>query len=371
MQSSSISPPGIRPPEKKGYTGLANLGNTCFLNACIQVLNHTYEMTDILDSPIVKSYTNFSKIETEILKEWNELRASMWQQNGTGSLSHTGQATVVSPNKFVHNVHRIAHLKKKDIFTGWSQNDMPEFLLFMIECIHNSLARPVKIKISGKKENKTDELAIKCYEMLKNSYSCEYSEIMELFYGIYVSQISAIDGGCCDKIHTIKPENYFILDLPISTKPAANLYDCFDLFVKPEILIGENAWYNENTKIYENVKKQIVFWNFPKILIITLNRFSPDGTQKMEGHIDFPLENLDLSQYIKGYNASHYVYDLYAVCNHIGNIFMGHYTAIVKPNASNEWLHFNDQSVEKISDPASIVTPMAYCLFYRKKNKTL
>jgi len=238
----------------------------------------------------------------------------------------------------------------------------------MIECIHNSLARQVKIKISGKPANTTDELAVKCYEMLRESYSREYSEIMELFYGIYVSQISAIDGD--QKIHTMKPESYFILDLPVAGPHTPTIYDCFDLFVKPELLIDQNAWYNESTKTYENVKKQILFWNFPQILIITLKRFSPDGRQKMDGLIQFPLENMDLSRYIKGYNASQYVYNLYAVCNHIGNIYMGHYTAFVK-TANGEWLHYNDQSVEKITNPESVITPMAYCLFYRKKNKAV
>ena len=28
----------------KGLTGLANCGNTCYLNTCIQVLSHTYEI---------------------------------------------------------------------------------------------------------------------------------------------------------------------------------------------------------------------------------------------------------------------------------------------------------------------------------------
>ena len=32
----------------KGVTGLANLGNTCFINACIQCLSHTYELNDFL-----------------------------------------------------------------------------------------------------------------------------------------------------------------------------------------------------------------------------------------------------------------------------------------------------------------------------------
>jgi hypothetical protein len=39
-------------------------------------------------------------------------------------------------------------------------------------------------------------------------------------------------------------------------------------------------------------------------------------------------------------------------------------------NANNNWVHFNDQMITPI-DPAAIVTPMAYCLFYRKKNNIL
>jgi ubiquitin C-terminal hydrolase len=139
------------------------------------------------------------------------------------------------------------------------------------------------------------------------------------------------------------------------------------MFCKTEVLEGDNAWFNESTGSKEDIKKQFSFWNFPKILVISLKRFSPDGTQKINNNIEFPLNDLDLSNYVRGYNASSYKYDLYGVCNHMGGVMGGHYTAFVK-HAENKWIHFNDSSVELVDDPNKIITPLAYCLFYRKKN---
>jgi ubiquitin C-terminal hydrolase len=282
----------------------------------------------------------------------------MWSGNG-----------VVSPNKFVLNIQQIARRKNNDIFTGWAQNDMPEFLLFMMDCIHNSISRGITMKINGKVENTVDSIAVNCYNMLKDIYSKEYSEIMNMFYGIYISEIISKNGITT---HLIKPESYFILDLPIlNDKIMMNtLYECIDLFVKPEVLEGDNAWNNEKTGMKEDVQKRISFWNFPNVLVIMLKRFTPDGTQKINSLIQFPIDNLDLTKYVRGYNASTHVYDLYGICNHMGGVMGGHYTAFVK-NAYDKWVHYNDNSVEIIQNRESIITPMAYCLFYRKKNNLL
>jgi ubiquitin C-terminal hydrolase len=220
------------------------------------------------------------------------------------------------------------------------------------------------MKITGQAQHSVDKLAIECYKMLQSSYSSDYSEIMEMFYGIYVSELSSISKNVSLKIN---PESFFILDLPIPANKNVNLYDCFDAFTQNEIMDGENAWFNESTGKKEDVKKRITFWSFPKVLVITLKRFSADGKRKIQDLIDFPLENLDLSKYVSGYNAKQYEYDLYGIGNHSGGPSGGHYTSYVK-NSENEWIHFNDVNLEKGISKSRIITPKAYCLFYRKKN---
>ena len=341
--------------ENKGFVGLANLGNTCFLNSCLQVLNHTYEIHILTDTKNKSNQIKNNIDDSIILKEWNELRELMWSGNGT-----------ISPNKFVHTVHQIAQKKDRDIFTGWLQNDITEFLLFLVECFHNSISRKITMKINGTPENQTDRLAISCYELLQSVYSKEYSEIMDLFYGVYVTSISCINNKTT---YSLKPEHFFVLDLQIfkGTNICPTLYDCFDLFVTPESMTGENAWFNETTGVKEDIMKGACFWSFPKILVITLKRFSPDGSQKINNVIQFPLANLNLSKYVKGYNPKSYVYDLFGVCNHMGGVSGGHYTSFVK-NVSGQWVHYNDDVVELVPDPNIIISPMAYCLFYRKNN---
>ena len=335
----------------KGLSGLSNMGNTCFINSCMQVLSHTYELNNFLEDEKYKNKLQ-NKCDSALLLEWDNLRKIMWNSN-----------CVVAPGKYIKTIQKVAKIKGLDMFTGYSQNDLPEFLLFIIDCFHTSLSREIKMTISGKTQNETDKIAIKCFEMIKNMYSKEYSEIWNLFYAVHVSEMIDLSSG---KQLQITPEPYFMIDLPIPiTNKSPSLIDCFNHYVEGEVLEGENAWYNENTQKKIDIRKKIQFWSFPNILVIDFKRFN-NSFQKNQVLITFPLENLDLSEYVIGYKRESYTYDLYGVCNHSGGVMGGHYTSYVK-NSNGKWYHFNDTSVSEVGIPETIISPKAYVLFYRKR----
>ena len=129
--------------------------------------------------------------------------------------------------KFINTIQQIAKFKKMDLFTGFAQNDLPEFLLFMIDCFHNSLSRHVDMTIDGTIKSDTDKIAVQCFEMTKRMFSKEYSEIWQMFYGIHVSQIISIDEpvNASSKVLSSSPEPFCIINL-------------LDIIFPPDCIIG-------------------------------------------------------------------------------------------------------------------------------------
>ena len=340
--------------ENRGLSGLANAGNTCYLNSCMQIISHTYELNEFLDKGDYKNRLNRLP-DSIITLEWDKLRELLWKSNCT-----------IAPYGFLKCIQKVAAVKNRDIFTGYAQNDLQEFLLFIIDCFHMSLARVVEMNVSGVSQNGIDELAYKCYNMMKEMYHKEYSEMLGIFYGIHVSEITHLESG---ESLSLRPEPFSVLSLSIPQPEIANvvepisLFDCLDLYCKKEVLTGDEAWYNEKTQQKETVNRGIIFWSLPQILIIDLKRWH-GHTRKNHIMVEAPIHNADFSKYVKGYNSASYVYELYGVCNHFGDVGGGHYTAYIK-NANNKWYEFNDTNVREIHESV-VVSPQSYCFFYRK-----
>ena len=337
--------------KNKGLSGLTNLGNTCFLNSVTQVLSHTYELNSFLETGKYRKRLN-NKYDSALLLEWDELRNLLWNDN-----------CIVSPYKYVSTIQKIAKLKGHQNFSGFYQNDVSEFLIFIVDCFHTALSREVNMTIEGIIKDEKDIIAFKCFETIKKMYEKDYSEIWDIFYGIHISELRNAETG---KIISMRPEPFFIINLPIpEDNKMPTLLDCFDLYVEGELLDGDNSITDESTGKKIAARKNIVFWNFPNVLVLDIKRFNSKNRKK-QIQVDFPLNELNLSKYVVGYDKNSYVYDLYGVCNHSGSSLGGHYTSFVK-NANGKWYHFNDTDVTEVTDERHIVSPKAYCFFYRKR----
>jgi len=335
----------------KGLTGLANVGNSCYINSCMQLLSHTYELNELLTN-LDKNKIN-DNIDATVLIEWNNLREMIWNENCT-----------IAPWGFIKTIQSVAKKKGIELFMGYSQNDVTEFLLFIIECLHTSLKRDVDMSIKGNAINNLDLLAKDCYTMMENMYKNEYSELLNIFYGISITQIKSFE---TDEVLSRKCEPFSILTLSLpENNKTTSIFECLDNYSKNEELKDDNAWFNEKTNEKEDVNKNIIFWNLPNVLIIELKRFD-NSNKKIRSLVNTELEDVDFSKYVSGYNANEYIYDLFGVANHMGNVFGGHYTANIK-NLNGKWYNFNDTNISIITKN-KVITEFTYCLFYRKKNK--
>jgi ubiquitin C-terminal hydrolase len=365
LQPQKLTESKLEKYKNKGLSGLANLGDTCFINALLQIISHTYELNELLDGDGYKSKLN-KCVESELLSSWDELRVLMWSENCT-----------ISPGGFIHAIRKISKIKKNHMFSTISQNDMPEFLTFLFDIFHTALKRKVTMTIDGNPKNKRDKMAKMCYEMMQKEYTENYSEILNMFYGIHVSTLTSVGvAKSNDEYLSIRPEPFMVISLPIPSEAPLkqdhiSLMDCFDLNCESELMEGENAWFNESLGKKQNVYKRLVYWSLPEIMVIDIKRFeynyNTDSFVKNQSNIKIPIENVSFSKYVEGYNKDSYVYDLYGICNHHGDENFGHYTSTIK-TADSRWFNFNDSTVKEIQIKGSeIIGNTPYCLFYRKK----
>lgn len=184
-----------------------------------------------------------------------------------------------------------------------------------------------------------------------------------------------------------------------SATSGVTLHDCLKAFTSEEEL-EEASWYCSKCKEHRQGVMNCALWRLPDILVIHLKRFNCSARfrEKIRTKVVFPLTSLDLSEYVSNVvdsrdasnrannSPADYVYDLYAVSNHLGGMAGGHYTAFVncvpcrpdgveevaissRDQSDGKWLHFDDEFVEEIP-PDRVVSDAAYVLFYRKRRLT-
>jgi ubiquitin carboxyl-terminal hydrolase 2/21 len=372
--------------ENKGQNGLPNVGNSCYLNSTIQCLAGTDELikyfsqtATLPNGTIVKKYemdlmtvkkikNNKTKTKIELVKACYNLMAQLW--------SEKGQIKQVNPIPFYRLIGSVAKESKASLSISGGQQDFQEFLILLLGSLHDALSRETVMNIVGQDLNPMDKLSRQAYENFITNYEKDYSIFVKLFIG----QINTLTiGECGHQSNIFDPINFFPLIVPNSPfQQPIRLDELFHNFVSPSQLssvVSDNGqendtrWHCETCKMKVNATTCNSIWDLPQYLIISLGRYQYfPSIKKINTPVIFPLENLDISNFYKGFKKHSMKYNLYAVSNHYGGQGGGHYTAFRK-NPNNKWYSFNDSHVEEIKEPEKeIITNGAYCLFYKRQD---
>ena len=147
-----------------------------------------------------------------------------------------------------------------------------------------------------------------------------------------------------------------------------SLDDCLKLNSEMEQLGERDQWYCPDCKKHVCAFKQCCVWSSPEILIIHLKRFGFNrfGREKVNALVDYPIYNLDLSDYMVRKPEDHMLYDLFAISCHTGGLYGGHYYSYAKNCEDSRWYCFNDSSVSPLTEK-ELKTSNAYMLFYQRK----
>lgn len=338
----------------RGLVGLKNLGNTCFMNCILQSLSNTQLLLDYCLSDEFKEDINrtSSSMKGGLVTAFAKLVKSLWKQGSESALSATD---------FKAQLQKYASR-----FVGYNQQDSQEFLIYLLEGLHEDLNRVMtKRKYVIQEEDGEERISAseKAKECWKNYLQRDNSKIVDIFVGQLRSALTCTQCGYVS--NTFDP--FWDLSLPIkkSFRDPVSLYDCFDLFTQEESLDGDEKPTCARCKQRRRCKKSFSIQRFPKILIIHLKRFDQGSylRSKLSTTVDFPMTDLDLTKYAAERSGPPAKYNLYAVSNHSGTPYSGHYTAYCRHPHSGKWHYYSDARVSSVSTDR-IQSAEAYVLFY-------
>jgi len=320
--------------------GLTNLGNTCFMNTCLQNLIHSEDFIRRLLGK-EQSIGKYTPITLKFLNLCKEMEYCSGRQS-------------VTPSEFKQKFG-----SKHSLFRGYGQNDTQEFCRILLEDMNREL-NEVKHKAPYKELSTVNKEKIVCDREFDELFrSRESSIILDSFYGQIINIFT-----CRCNFMTYSFQK--VLDLPLllhSVNTSVSINQLLDSYFQGEdIQFGTKCEKCGKKTVH---RKEIRISQPPNILILSLQRINPRTKRKNNCSVSFK-EYLDLSRYIDPEcgHRNESSYSLYGIGNHSGSIDFGHYYAYIKLNDSS-WYEFNDSYVSPMGRINTSSTT-AYTLFYKK-----
>lgn len=254
------------------------------------------------------------------------------------------------------------------VFGDW-QEDMQEFLLFVIDRLHTELLTIQEKSPIVQEQTRNDNFdSPDEWESVgkKNKAAIVVTDVSKF----KSSAISKIFGGQIQSVISMKNakssaalEPFYCLHLDIAPNHISSLDDALNFHFSTEQLDD----YKDGAIVNKSNSISIL----PPVLIIHLKRFAyiNGRSQKVHKPIFYTEQLVIKTKWVSSAFTVGRTFNLHSVTRHLGAKAQGgHYTCNVK-QGHGEWLHFDDSEVTSIDLEDVLDDPNAYVLVYVRDPK--
>ena len=363
--------------------GLNNINSSTYINAILQCLSQTKDLTNYFlkeknkDKIMNNNIAQKNPQEPQLCCVYYQLIHNLWNENKI----HRS----ISPDNLINFIEKT----KKSILNG----DAKDCIRFILDQLHFELKKSIKTKVKFGQNNPENNLNQYDKNIVFNHFMDEFqnetSIITDLFYGF--KETTNICQNCkisynsqgktepicynyitfnmlifsLDEVMKYREEILNINNINMNLgnyKNVINLIECFYYDQKSQYFQGENRNYCVNCKQKNDSIYTSKILISPNILVIIVNR----GKENLK--LDF-TSTMDISEFVLNKDKKE-IYELYGVISNLdksGQI--SSYVASCKSPIDGNWYRYNDDVVSPVNDFKKDVynygTP--HVLFYEKQ----
>jgi ubiquitin C-terminal hydrolase len=340
--------------------GLANLGNTCFLNVVLQALRLSPPMGRLflMNTPELRKDSN----KLKLLEGFQILMNDFWKPTLV-----PGAQPTLSANGFHHMFLRTIRESGDDWHSHGQQSDAAETIQYILASLHDALYESVTMHTTGRVKTEEDASRVQAIDSWGNFFRKEYSPIVEHYHGQTQTRV------ICDQCQAVSTryEPWLMLKVPLPTgemphriPPNTTLTDCLNQAFADEHLDDYrcDACHQQGKATIRNRISKL-----PDILILSFKRFT-NQMHKVGGPVEWNLSAMDFRPWMAFNNGDPFnpvytppIYETTTLIEHQGSFRGGHYRMYAKQPPSEAkgsshqdatqhvWNEYDDNSIRVLS----------------------
>lgn len=317
----------------QGIIGIANMGNTCYLNAAIQAFRAYPEITVIFTKQILeKDCADKTTAPYKILASFSELIQSLT----------SGQGGYVRPDGFLETMQSVVTGTIYEEFVRRSPQDAHEYIVWLMDQLYMASARPVGIP-----EEKAKGDAMIAW---KKAFEKSWSPLSSLLFGLLRIQYRC---SACETVHS-RFETFNTLKVQL--KEGYDWSEC----IESEIMTDEeiDGYACETCEKAGRPRAMALrsarLWKLPKLLIFTVKRYGNMG-ERVNLPVIHDNSQLRFTQLFTE-ESVHYSknkwYETVSIVDHLGRgLGGGHYICQARSAPWKKWYMYDDETVREIGEP--------------------